>query len=345
MSPELAIYRKMLSLISRNLRADIYCYFGPITPPGYSIFLHNFERRTKKKDRVILMLDTPGGSPDAAYRMARLLQRYYSPKGFILYVHRFCKSAGTLMAIGAWELVMADSGELGPLDVQMSKPDELEEQVSGLTPSHAIDAVAKSAFDAFLDAFLRIRSFSGGQITTRTALEIATKLAVGQFQPIYQQIDPMRFGEYQRAMDIGKRYGVRLAGKNLKPEALDRLLSGFPSHSFVIDREEAGYLFNRVREASVEEKELGRWVLTETGKRYRTLNQNSLARETPAQCFAEELFEEGTNDEKETKATKQKPRQPRDTEASRNGNLPREARKSKGSQRKSVPEIPERKPD
>ena len=47
-------------------------------------------------------------------------------------------------------------------------------------------------------------------------------------------------------------YGARIA-KNLKPDALSRLIMGYHSHSFVIDRKEARDLFINVREPSADE--------------------------------------------------------------------------------------------
>ena len=43
------------------------------------------------------------------------------------FIPRRCKSAGTLLLIGATSLIISDRGELGPLDVQLSKPDEIFE--------------------------------------------------------------------------------------------------------------------------------------------------------------------------------------------------------------------------
>jgi ClpP class serine protease len=40
-------------------------------------------------------------------------------------VSGYCKSAGTLIALGANELAFGEHGELGPLDVQIAKRDEV----------------------------------------------------------------------------------------------------------------------------------------------------------------------------------------------------------------------------
>jgi len=59
-------------------------------------------------------------------------------------------------------------------------------------------------------------------------------------------------------MAIAKEYGSRLIarGKNCDSNALDRLISGYPSHGFVIDGAEASTLFRNVRDCSPDEAEL-----------------------------------------------------------------------------------------
>src|SRR5690606_16059644 len=88
--------------------------------------------------------------------------------------------------------------------------------------------------------------------------DVATKLAIGIYEPILGQVDPMRLGEMEAALQIAFEYGDRLDGKfkNLKPDALLQLVHGYPSHSFVIDRKEARTLFKRVRAPNSDELEI-----------------------------------------------------------------------------------------
>src|SRR5688572_2732231 len=89
---------------------------------GPDVFLYNGEiqhRHFRKmarlcrdgghRDTVMLILVTPGGDPNAAYRMARCLQSEYDR--FQLFVSGYCKSAGTLVSVGAHELIFSDDGE------------------------------------------------------------------------------------------------------------------------------------------------------------------------------------------------------------------------------------------
>lgn len=62
---------------------------------------------------------------------------------FTLFVSGLCKSAGTLVAVGAHELIMSDYGELGPLDVQMPKQDAVWEMQSGLTVMSTLNTLTE----------------------------------------------------------------------------------------------------------------------------------------------------------------------------------------------------------
>jgi hypothetical protein len=177
--------------------------------------------------------------------LAACLRRQYKTVTF--YVCGLCKSAGTLALLGADEIVFGDFGELGPLDVQMTKPDELVSTSSGLDIFQAMGVLTNSAFEAFENYFLKIIENSQGHISAKTSAEIARELAVGLFAPMTGQIDPERLGEVQRAITVANVYGNRLNSTNLKRGALEKLVQGYPTHGFVIDIDEAKTLFNKVR--------------------------------------------------------------------------------------------------
>ncbi|MFG6458724.1 SDH family Clp fold serine proteinase [Roseateles sp. BYS96W] len=197
---------------------------------------------TRKKCTVFLT--TYGGDAHAGFRVARCLRHHY--KSVRLVVTSYCKSAGTLIAIGADELAIGDVGELGPLDVQVSKPSEILERGSGLDYTQALMVALEHAQTAFSQNLLQMRGRL--RLSTKMAGELASRLACGVVEPLYAQIDPNRIGEMQRAIQIASEYGRRLNGhgSNLKEGALDDLVAGYPSHSFVIDRKEARQLFNSV---------------------------------------------------------------------------------------------------
>ncbi|MGB0036943.1 MAG: hypothetical protein WBP79_15850, partial [Candidatus Acidiferrales bacterium] len=234
--------------LALETNSDVYFFNSGIERPVDQELIDCIEGLPEKRTNISFVLVTEGGDADAAYRMARCMQENYDKVTCI--ISGFCKSAGTLLVIGASELAMGNSGELGPLDVQMAKRDELGEWQSGLTISSAMVALHERSFGAFEHFFLTTKMRSMNRITFKTATDIAAKLTGALFAPIFQQIDPFHVGESYRSTAIALYYGMRLDGfsDNVKDEdALDNLVSGYPHHGFVIDRKEAAALFKRVR--------------------------------------------------------------------------------------------------
>jgi len=204
--------------------------------------------------KCTVFLTTYGGDPHAAFRIARCLRHHYHEVR--LAVPSYCKSAGTLIAIGANELAIGDLGELGPLDLQVTKPDDVMERGSGLDYMQGLQVALMHAHQAF-GLFMEVRR-GGIRLPTKQAGELATNMAIGMVAPLYAQIDPNRIGEMQRAIQIAKEYGERLDvySKNLKLGALEKMVADYPSHAFVIDRKEAKTLFNSVTPMTTAEDDL-----------------------------------------------------------------------------------------
>jgi len=169
------------------------------------------------------------------------------------------------------------------MDIQVRKDDEWDEWTSGLTATEALEALTSEVFKSFQSIAVSLRTQSRGQITSRTAMEMAANIIPGLFGHVYRQIDPMRLGEYYRSNKIMKEYGSRLLkvdqdsrSGDSKVKCLNKLVGEYPSHGFVIDREEAQEIFKRVigevREPNEDESNLvknsgvfSRFVLDDTG--------------------------------------------------------------------------------
>ena len=243
---------ELVQRVSDELEADVYIYSGPMASPLDDHIINCTAER--RHSTALLLLATSGGSANVAFRIARHFQRLYDH--FIVAVAGHCKSAGSILSLGAHEVVMGLHGELGPLDVQITKDDEFFKATSGLAPQTALDSLAKHVMATFRAQFLELKF--GADLTTKTATETATALAVGVFQPIYAQLEPLRIAEMHMALQIAYEYGNRLAdvSGNVKDDAVDRLVGGYPAHDFVIDLEEAEQLFVNIRPPSEAEAEL-----------------------------------------------------------------------------------------
>jgi len=220
---------------------DFYFFVGDITDNNVDKFIKIIRDKKGRKKNCALILSTYGGDPDAGYRIIRSIKQYYSK--LILYVFGICKSTGTLMALGADEIVMSDFGEFGPLDIQLVKDDELL-NMSGLNFVQSLLSLNDQMFKSFEDIFFSLKRRSQNSITTKTASEIASRLSIGLISPISAQMDPVKLGEVQRAINIAQEYGGRLCSDE---DLVAQLITNYPSHGFVIDYQEAKNIFRNVR--------------------------------------------------------------------------------------------------
>ncbi|NUD09104.1 SppA protein, partial [Escherichia coli] len=137
---------------------------------------------------VIFCVATYGGDPNAGFCIGRALQRYFETVK--LFVVGPCKSAGTLIAIAANKIVIGDMGELGPLDIQLKKNDEIGEMSSGLAIMTALDALKERSISAFNSYLVQIKYEN--QISTKISADIATRLTEALIAPMAAQIDPIK---------------------------------------------------------------------------------------------------------------------------------------------------------
>lgn len=257
---------RLIIKVREDYDANIVTYIGDVYPPNDRYMSPWLAAIEPKRKNILLLLRTNGGYPDTAYRIARQFQIQYqtlqkdqsaSKRDFLIYIGRECKSAGTLLALGADRIIMSDAAEFGPLDVQLRKPDEVGERTSGLAPMQALGSLREQATEHFKEIFQSLRFDQEMMFSTKVAAEIATNITIGLLNSIYAQIDPIRMSEIERQLNIASAYGERLSKSgNLKPGSLSRLLAQYPSHGFVIDKEEASELFNKVESPTPELSQL-----------------------------------------------------------------------------------------
>ena len=237
----------ILSSMAQEANADLFLLVGDIFPGLGRRFLDLcVSSPLKEAENCMLLLSTRGGQVDEAYRLARRIQQMYQGGTFTVVADNICKSAGTLIALGADVLILGENAELGPLDTQVIVRDEFGEYQSGLIDADALQILQSEVFANFRQHFSDLLSLGGGELTAPTALRVASDLTLGLFGGIYSQINPIRFGERGRAVQVALEYGRRVSRENVREGTLERLTTGYPSHEFVIDRVEAADLFFEV---------------------------------------------------------------------------------------------------
>ncbi len=195
-------------------------------------------------NRLDLIVSSPGGDIEAAYLVARELWRRF--KHLAVFVPFRAKSAATLLCLAGDELVLGGLGELGPLDQQYDEKQKADSPLntSRLVPFKALQQLQHGAAEMYEELVGRISRKSGMRLFE--ACSKAAEFTQGLYGPIFAQLDPAHLAESARGLEIGGEYAERLL-RRYRPalwadhgqKLLDRLVHAYPTHGFIIDREEA----------------------------------------------------------------------------------------------------------
>jgi hypothetical protein len=164
-----------------------------------------FSRRAELSQdaRVVLLIDSLGGSAKSAYQLATFFQRHCG--GFVALVPRIAKSAATLLAIGADKIILGTSGELGPVDAQVRERDDFVPALDRVKSLERLHASALEAVDRTM-ALLTLRSGEDVEKLLPLALDFAARLS----QPYLQETDMLDYTRMSRVLKIGEDYASRL---------------------------------------------------------------------------------------------------------------------------------------
>ena len=242
----------MIKEHTAKIDADIYIFNSEIVSKR-DLELIEVVAANKSRPCALLVLVTNGGDPDCAYRMCRYFQEKY--EHLTVLVPGRCKSAGTLIALGATEFAFTPYGELGPLDIQMSKVDKFDRAESGLVIQDALNTLEQRARSTYLEMVSEYMSANNGLLSFAAASRSVGEFVSQLYAPVFGRVDPEEVGAKTRSMRIAQDYGQRLAARwqNVKPNTIQVLAESYSSHSFVIDQREAAALFERVRMATADE--------------------------------------------------------------------------------------------
>ena len=223
--------------------ADVYFYSGAIDQTGFAGII-NALSEGRAKTNGMLILTTNGGSLNTAYQMTRFLQRKYEK--LFVFPPGQCRSAGTLITLGAHRLFMDEHSELGPLNGVFSSVNDDFGRKDGVDMGHALESLSEGCRDLFKKLVSTIAMVDQSTPKCQFATQVSATIAAQVYAPLFWKIDPT-----QLSMKIGygkavAEYGRRLAEKsrNVKPGSIDRLINDYPVHDFIIDREEAADLFS-----------------------------------------------------------------------------------------------------
>lgn len=194
---------------------------------------------------IALLIESPGGSAESAYLIAKLLQRRCG--SFIALVANWAKSAATLLALGASEIILSEHGQLGPLDVQIFDADR-EDTSSALNETQALERLHQAGLEAFVNTLYVLQSRTNKRIDT--LLPHALKFVAESMRPLYEKVDVVQYTSRLRDLKVAEEYAVRLLSPHYPARAANRLaqrlVEQYPDHGFVIDFDEAKRIGMRV---------------------------------------------------------------------------------------------------
>ena len=118
------LIQKLLSekllAIEKEFQADTFTYYGPILDGNENTVLEIIEDLaydTDKRDRLLIILTTTGGSAVAVERYVNIIRKHYNEVSFI--IPDYAYSAGTIFCMSGDEIYMDYSSVLGPIDPQV----------------------------------------------------------------------------------------------------------------------------------------------------------------------------------------------------------------------------------
>jgi hypothetical protein len=174
-----------------------------------------------KTERIDLLLHSYGGSVDIPYKIVNLIREFCDH--FSVIIPFVAKSAATMIAIGADEIIMGPTSELGPIDPLVKHPKYEDMWV----PVQSIRLCIE---------------FMEEKISKSSNPEMTNSLLC----PILDRLDPWIIGDYEKSIKASYQYAETLLGKNMfknnreKAKSVTRIMTEkYFSHGYCINRKEA----------------------------------------------------------------------------------------------------------
>lgn len=174
--------------------------------------LYEAASQNKNEKDILLILHSSGGSIEPAYLISKAL-KHFSKQRFVVAIPRRAKSAATLVSLGADEIHMGMTSQLGPIDPQIGGLPAL-----GLV--NALDTLAGLAC-RFPEASKMLSSYLEAKLDLRV------------------------LGYFNRVTESAVQYAERLLASKKLPngrtpnDLAKHLVDHYKDHGFVIDFDEA----------------------------------------------------------------------------------------------------------
>jgi hypothetical protein len=114
------LLNERLEALEKHFDADVVFYFGELHPFMIRPFRDFIERRREtegSKARLVVIINTPGGSAEAVENLVEIIRFHYREVFFV--VPDMALSAGTILCMSGDRLFMDYSSSVGPIDPQV----------------------------------------------------------------------------------------------------------------------------------------------------------------------------------------------------------------------------------
>ena len=180
-----------------------------------------------KVNKISLIIYTCGGDTLAAYNIINLIREFCNELEII--VPNKCRSAGTLMTLGANSILMTKQATLGPIDPSIIRP--MSPIIPGTNPPQKLSLSVES-----VKGYFSLLKEEFGATSDSSLSAAYTKLA--------EQIHPLVLGDVYRTqkqiqMLAQKMLEISYSNKKQIKKIVSFLCSDSGSHDYTINRTEA----------------------------------------------------------------------------------------------------------
>ncbi|MBS0661274.1 MAG: hypothetical protein JSR82_23910 [Verrucomicrobia bacterium] len=209
----------------------------------------------KAGEQVAVLIDSPGGQARCSYQIANMLRKHCG--GFTAVVPQYAKSAATLLALGAKDIILGADAELGPLDAQFhdTGTEEVRSALDEVQSMERLFAVGLDAVDRTMQLIIQRTGKKVENVLGPTMHFVAEMMT-----PLVQKIDTVQFTLKSRILKVAEEYATRLLVPQYSPakakQLARHLVERYPEHGFVIDSREAASFGLSVKVADSAQSEI-----------------------------------------------------------------------------------------
>jgi hypothetical protein len=144
-----------VSALEKHFSGDVIFFYGPIYPSiekQFREFIQLLKDDTLSQNRLVIFLNTPGGSVEIVEKMVEIIRFHYQEVYFV--IPDEAMSAGTIFCMAGDKIYMDYSSSLGPIDPQVNNGKQWVPALGYLDQVERM--IEKSANNTITDAELLI---------------------------------------------------------------------------------------------------------------------------------------------------------------------------------------------